>query len=468
MDLIVLKQKEKTIPMASKPSIPKTKAKSVPKVKKSVANKNWQDKKFKWPLLLFILVFAVIGIYTLMKSLAATGNVNYWGALTAEQPTARYKLATGSGTMNVSFTNNTADIILTIKKSNGTTVGSLAGKGSTAVTLNIPVTPDTYTFRLASSKPFTGSKGYSVKVSYPIPGTSNTTSPTARRFPGDPLPKVYSKSYWGSSIGGNGDPSRHESPSGKSLAIRRTFWQWDHATNLNSSMYATVQNDLANNRLPMISIKTPAWDSVGRGDYDTQLDAMARKLDSFGKPVWLVLHHEPEGGGGTNSPDDPGGSAAWRLMQTRMRQRLDAVDSKNIAFMPVLMSYTWQSSSDRNPEDWWVPGIWDAYFVDHYHDNVSGSPLKTSWYDFVAWVENKGLPFGVAEWGNRGTDSTAGQEMRNFWNWSFNNKKDMIAYAYFDSGLNSPDGSWELTGEPLKAFRDILKNDTKVQRINSL
>ncbi len=55
--------------------------------------------------------------------------------------------------------------------------------------------------------------------------------------------------------------------------------------------------------------------------------------------------------------------------------------------------------------------------------------------------------------GQRGTDTQAAQEMKDFWNWSFNNNKDMLAYTYFDSSLNSPTGSWELTGDRLRHFK---------------
>ncbi|CAN5427061.1 hypothetical protein BH10PAT3_BH10PAT3_4850 [soil metagenome] len=292
---------------------------------------------------------------------------------------------------------------------------------------------------------------------------------TVRRFPGDPNPLVSGKAYWGAAIAGNGDPKRHELPTGASLSVRRTFWQWSAAANLNSGMFKTVDTDLKSNRLPFISIKTPGWAVVAGGKDDTQLDAALSKLDSYGKPVWFAMHHEPEGGGGRNIADDPGGATAWRAMQKHVRDRMNVLQTRNIAFMPILMSYTWNPSSGRNPEDWWVPGIWDAYIVDHYHDNEKGDMFSGgSWDTFASWVEKKGLPYGTAEWGNRGTDAVAADEMRAFWDWSFRSKKDVIVYTYFDSGLNSPNGSWELTGQPLSIFQDILKNDTRVQRVNEM
>lgn len=299
---------------------------------------------------------------------------------------------------------------------------------------------------------------------------ANEAPVASSRFPGDPNPRVSGKTYWGAGIGGNASPARHEDPTGVSLPIRRTFYQWKHAADLNSYMYSTVRDDLASNRLPFISIKTPGWQAIADGNYDAELDAMFNKLASYGGPVWFVIHHEPEGGGGSNTPDDPGGAPAWRAMQTKIRQRIDATGTGDkIAFMPVLMSWTFDSRSGRNPADWWVPGIWDAYIVDHYADSESLTDVQTTaWKNFVAWIETKNMPYGIAEWGNRGSDTQAASEMQAFWEWSFANKKDMIAYTYFDSGLNSPNGSWELIGESLDTFRNIMKNDSRVQRINDL
>jgi hypothetical protein len=311
-------------------------------------------------------------------------------------------------------------------------------------------------------------------IKFDAPAPVVVTPPPApaqkvRRFPGDPNPKLYNKAYWGAGIDGGGSPSRHEDPTGVSLSIRRTFYQWSNATNMSSYMYSTVADDVSKNRLPFISIKTPGWKAVADGTYDAEIDAMLRKLDAYGKPIWFTVHHEPEGGGGNNFPDDPGGAFEWRRMQVKIRQRINAVGTKNIAFMPILMNYTWTSASGRNPADWWVDGIWDAYCVDHYRDSTSGDMFTSGgWNTFISWIEAKGLPYCLGEWGNRGTDAQAGQEMRDFWNWNFTNKKDVIGYAYFDSGLNSPSGSWSLVGEPLNVFRDILKNDSKVQRINDL
>jgi hypothetical protein len=300
--------------------------------------------------------------------------------------------------------------------------------------------------------------------------TASATS--TQRFPGDPNPLVTHKAYFGSSYAGNGDVrARYETTAGKSLSIHRTFWAWDqHDTPSSDGLYNMVKADHAANRLPYVSTKTPPWAEVAAGKHDARIDQLLRTLDSYGKPVWLTFHHEPEGGGSNgNTPDDPGGPTAWRGMQSRVRARMNALGTKHIAFMPTLMAYTWSPYSGRNPEEWWVPGIWDAYMVDHYQYDVAGdmfTPL--GWKNFAAWADAKKIPYGTGEWGNRGTDAVAASEMVAFWEWGFRNNKDVIAHDYFDSDLNSPQGGWTLAGSQYTKFIEILRDDTKVMRINDL
>ncbi len=319
-----------------------------------------------------------------------------------------------------------------------------------------------------------------------------------QRFPGDPNPLVTGKAYWGAAISGNGDPSRHESATGKALSIRRTFWGWNDA-----KMISTAKNDLAANRLPHVSIKTPGWSAVASGKHDGELDNMLRQLDAAGGPVWFTVHHEPEGGGDGGGVDDPAGASGWREVQKRVRARMDALGTKNIAFMPVLMTWTWDSRSNRKPADWWVDDIWDAYIVDSYAEKEGVGPLEvTGWKNFTKWIEAKGLPYGTAEWGLRTVEGgswskkvenglpwtnaeckpdnmvlkptteqqeqVAASNMQAFWDWGFANKKDVIAHTYFDSCLNSKKGPWTLAKGQLTRFQQILRDDQRVQRVKSL
>ena len=186
------------------------------------------------------------------------------------------------------------------------------------------------------------------------------------RFPGDVAPGYV---RWGAAVGGNSDPAgRHETPSGKSMGIRRTYFGWEGGT---TKMVSTARTDLENDRLPWVSIKTPGWALMASGQLDGEIDSMLRALDDVGGPVWLTVHHEPEGGGGATGPDDPGGAPSWRAMQVKIRERMTAVGTQNIAFAPALMSWTFDPESGRDPADWWVEGIWDFAGIDHYHATAS-------------------------------------------------------------------------------------------------
>lgn len=61
---------------------------------------------------------------------------------------------------------------------------------------------------------------------------------------------------------------------------------------------------------------------------------MLTRLDALGGPVWFTVHHEPEGGGckpncpGPNGEDDAAGPAGWRAMQSKVRQRMNALGTK--------------------------------------------------------------------------------------------------------------------------------------------
>jgi hypothetical protein len=281
-------------------------------------------------------------------------------------------------------------------------------------------------------------------------------------FPGDVAPGSL---RWGAAIAGNGDPARHESVAGTKMGLRRTFFSWKQRT---GSMVRTAQSDLAAGRLPWVSVKPPSWAAMAKGTHDAEIDEMLRGLDALGGPVWLTVHHEPEGGGGRNYPDDPGGTPAWRGMQERVRLRMTALGTDNIAFAPILMSWTFNPLSGRTPSEWWVDDVWDFAGVDHYiNKETAPSVWDADWRASMAFYASKGLKVAVAEWGNRGTDSVAAAEMTEYYQKSLAsgstpNSTQVIGLSYFDSSLNSPMGSWELQGAPLTRFRQIMQLPTSI------
>lgn len=290
-------------------------------------------------------------------------------------------------------------------------------------------------------------------------------------YPGQPAPGTL---FWGAAIGGNGDPAYHENPTGETLSIRRTFWRWDQSTDV---MINTAASDISNNRLPWISVKPPTvssgrWAEVADGLHDTVLDEMLQELDALDGPVWLTVHHEPENdiGGTYGNIDD------HLNMNEHVRDRMAALNTDNITLVLILMSWTWDERSGRNPGDWWEPGIYDLLGIDHYRDS-EGSLLENGqptavWPRIRTWAEAEGVDVAVGEWGVRGDDYAAGQHVLEWYEEAANSHNDgegarVVALCAFDSGLNAPSGSWELKGEQLNMFRNLM-SDPRTANINNL
>jgi hypothetical protein len=283
-------------------------------------------------------------------------------------------------------------------------------------------------------------------------------------FPGDVAPGSI---RWGAAVGGNSDPSRHESVTGTQMGLRRTFFSWQQRT---GSMVRTARADLAAGRLPWVSVKPPSWAAMANGTHDAQIDEMLRGLDGLTGPVWLTVHHEPEGGGGSKVADDPAGAPAWRAMQRRIRARMDALGTDNVAFAPILMSWTFNPQSGRNPADWWVDGVWDFAGNDHYIDRAAATTVwSATWVRVNTFYAAKGLKVALGEWGNVGRDATTANEMSDFYQRSLASglvpgTAQVIGVAYFDSNLNSPKtGGWQLFGEPLNRFRALMTAPSSIR-----
>lgn len=295
----------------------------------------------------------------------------------------------------------------------------------------------------------------------PDPSATPTPSPTATpglstagcapQFPGDP--RCSGDMYYGASVEG-GDPTTLESQAGHRLSLYRSYM---HADTPVSRFVSRASADVAAGRLPLISTKVPgSWASVANGDQDAWLLERIRALATVRGPVWLALHHEPSGDG---NPAD------WVRMQQHARRLIDA-NSTNIALVGILNGWDFKQRNG-NPEVWNHPvgtGV-DIMGFDSYN---GWSPTNgKQWQDaadvlspaltIAAW----GYPTLVGEHGCR-TDASqpgrAAQWMREAY--AFGVSHGFVGMSYFDSGLNSPDGTWELDGERLPVFRTSLTSNT--------
>lgn len=276
------------------------------------------------------------------------------------------------------------------------------------------------------------------------PPTTTTTQPSVA-YPAQP---AAGKVYWGAAIDGNAPAAYHEDACACVMSLHRTFFQWTHRTGY---MIDTARADITAGRLPWISIKTPPWSEMAAGIHDAAIDEMLRALDALPGPVWLTVWHEPE--------NDPGLPSDHVGMNRRVRQRMTALGTDNIALVVILMSWTWDARSGRNPSVWWEPGIYDLLGVDHYTD-LEVSLIDPVWLSIRQWAAARNVDVAVGEWGMRGTDAAAGQRVRDWYNHAANSHQDsqgarVVGLAAFDSALNVAE-SYELQGEQLTAFRQLL------------
>lgn len=298
-----------------------------------------------------------------------------------------------------------------------------------------------------------GSASYQVTVTT---DTDTTTPPPPRpstgSYPGQP---PAGKVLWGASIQYNGDPyARHERyVDGEPMGVRRTFWSWNQRS---SGVLRTAREDVAAGRVPWLSLKTPSWRSMAQGDHDTAIDSLLRELDKLNGPVWLTFHHEPEGGHGSNSADDAGGPAAHKDMNRRIRSRMNRLGTDNIALAPILMAWTFNPNSGRDPGVWWDADIYDFLGVDVYR-GAPGTLLIDRWYLVRRWAGRAGVDVAVGEWALEGSGATTAGYMRDFHRDAVRSHNDgkgarVVAAAYFDS---QRDGRW-LSGDMLGTFRNLI------------
>jgi hypothetical protein len=81
------------------------------------------------------------------------------------------------------------------------------------------------------------------------------------------------------------------------------------------------------------------------------------------------------------------------------------------------------------------------------------------WKALVAHAKSLNLRIALGEWGVR-PGSQAGADIQGCYNEFV--KQGLVGAAYFDSGLNSDTGSWELTAAQLTTFNSICATSPRI------
>ncbi|MCB0919404.1 MAG: fibronectin type III domain-containing protein [Actinobacteria bacterium] len=281
------------------------------------------------------------------------------------------------------------------------------------------------------------------------------------------------------------DVSQLENSVGGTMGVRRSYYR----AGQEDAALARAESDLAAGRLPWMSFKLPySWSRMAAGDGDAWARDLAERFGQLDGPVWLAMHHEPEG---------DGDHADWVAMQQRLSPIFRA--QPNIAYTIILMGWHqfFSGNASLSMETFW-PG---KQYVDvlgfdpyNFYDTTRSNGAKNWAWDeldkyyakIVNWMQTSGnsdVAWGIAETGysdgaadipqnytapNGKTVSTQGSGA----DWLTRAYDDMktrggVALSYFSvAGTvnNEPaDWTWPITSNPKRQkFADILARSDKL------
>jgi len=297
-----------------------------------------------------------------------------------------------------------------------------------------------------------GAGGVAVAAVGLSPVESAVAQVRRRRFAGDPGP---GRLYYGASS--EQDVNDWERQMGQRLALHRTFFTSAQVQKL----IRTARTDLANGRLPHVSMKVPGrWIDVARGRRDGWLRGIARGLAHLDRPVFLTFHHEPE-----NDTRRKGSPRDFVAMQRHVIRYFSGRAPK-VTIVPVLQSWTFSDYNRRaRPEQWSVPEA-AVYGVDVYNPFCVGD---RNWVPFSEKLDEirryaHGKPIAIGEYGCRDDPDNperAAQWMRDAFHYA--RRHNVVSMSYFNSGRNSPEGSWLLEGSRAVVFENRLASSAVVR-----
>lgn len=245
---------------------------------------------------------------------------------------------------------------------------------------------------------------------------------------------------------------------GTALALNRSYFTPD--LNETAQLVRRCRDDLSRGRLPHVSMKPPStWQGIARGDGDAWLTSMLRPLGQQSAPVFFTLHHEPENDAGTTSGMQP---SDWVAMQRRVI-RMAAELAPQVVIVPVLQHWTFDPVRDDIDPGAWTVEEAAVIGLDLYNpwSPTNGKPWRSfgSKVDEVRpWTGD--TPLAIGEYGCRVDPANPG--LAETWmrdTAEYARTHDIVSLSYFNSGVNSPDGPWTLTGETERAFAELLASD---------
>ncbi|MCY7396864.1 MAG: hypothetical protein LH468_12085 [Nocardioides sp.] len=244
---------------------------------------------------------------------------------------------------------------------------------------------------------------------------------------------------------------------GSPLALNRSYFTPD--LDEAAQLVQRCRDDLANARLPHVSMKAPTtWRDIADGGGDAWLASMLRPLGEDSAPVFLTLHHEPENDAGPEGMQP----ADYVAMQRRVIGLATDL-APQVTIVPILQHWTFDPvRTDIDPAAWMVAEA-SVMGLDLYNP---WSPTNgNAWRSFgskadevLQWVGD--TPIAIGEYGCRVDPRNPGladEWMRDAAEYA--RAHNIVSMSYFNSDVNSPHGSWELGGETERVFTELLASD---------
>ena len=286
------------------------------------------------------------------------------------------------------------------------------------------------------------------------PSTASPARPRSRTFDGEPAPGHL---YYGASLPAYRSLPAWERTLGSPLALYRSYFTPDGNELL--QLVRQCRDDLAHDRLPHVSVKpSGTWHDVASGAQDDWLTTLLGALGRENASVFLTVHHEPE-----NDAGPPGMLAADYVAMQHRTIRMASELAPKVTVVPVLQSWTFDPLRDDVDPSVWMVSDASVIGIDVYNPWSPTNGL--AWRTFGSKVDEatvwlKDTPLAIGEYGCREDPSNPGMAA----DWlrdaaEYARGHNIVSMSYFNSGQNSPDGSWVLGGERERAFAELLGSD---------
>jgi hypothetical protein len=262
--------------------------------------------------------------------------------------------------------------------------------------------------------------------------------------------------YVGAAYGANSSVNAWESRMGRRLGVHRTFWGGYSV----ASAIRTARADAAHNRLPWLSFKPPySWAQMAAGRGDAWARGLARRIKTVKGPVWVAIHHEPEGDGNIQT---------WKAMQKRLAPIMRAT-APNLAYTIILMGYhEFYGAAQYRLSNIWPKTKIDVAGFDLYEGyGVKGKTTFKTWHrsyflPIERWARRAHVAWGLAETGY--SDPASRRQP----GWMRKVYKQLVnhggkAFTYFNTNLNSV-ANWKLsTASKQAAFTRLIRSAPRLR-----